>query len=238
MGSFSLSPFKRLALGAGVFLAFLTGCAYEGNIDTPPTIKLTWFSYLEGQDIREQCGPDSLVRYRLVYNADYNKQLRSYEVTADGAGGAYLVSRAQTGRGIDLTKFSLSDPLAMGGEWKRSQLRITAEDLASLNNDLTASGAFEPAPVGLRLYSNEYYWVSSLCKDGQFYFNAWLYPSDRYNKIVFLEFFRQYDETGVAFAPPKEVGPEGRFSASHANSTQMVFQVRVEQNGLEGVAGL
>lgn len=229
----------RVFLSSAVLLLLAAGCAYRGSIDTPPTLKVTWFSYLSGEDIKAECNANSEVRFRMIYNADYNKQLRTYEVTADGAGGAYFVARAQTGEGLDLRKFSLSDPLAVGGAWEKSQLRLDAAQLEDITGALAVSGAFGPAPVGLRLFSNEYYWVTSLCYQGQYHFNAWLYPSERYGKLEFPQVLEKYDETGVAVAPPQEVSPEGRLIGTTRERTrQNIFQSRVTADGLEGLPGI
>src|SRR5262245_6550826 len=76
----------------GVLLA---ACAYRGDIDNPIIRKLSWFSYLDGTDIRTTCADGAPDGYRLVYNGRYEEQVRSYEIFADGAGGAYLVARAK-----------------------------------------------------------------------------------------------------------------------------------------------
>lgn len=86
-------------LACGV-LALLAGCAYHGgagqSIDNPGVRKVAWFSYLDGGDIRETCTEGAAERYRLVYNGQYYKQTRSYEIFAglpDGA--AKLAARAR-----------------------------------------------------------------------------------------------------------------------------------------------
>ena len=96
----------------------LAGCTYRGDIDNPAVRKVSWFSYLDGTDIRTACvegAPDS---YRLVYNGRYEEQVRSYEITADGAGGAYLTARAK-GR-TNAFDVSFDDVLAPW-RWKRSR---------------------------------------------------------------------------------------------------------------------
>ena len=48
---------------------------------------MTWFSYVNGEDLRAQCSSDEPDRYRLIYNSKANAQLRTYEVRAAGDGG-------------------------------------------------------------------------------------------------------------------------------------------------------
>src|SRR5690348_16022930 len=80
----------------------MAGCAYHGgsvtDIDNPVVQKTAWFSFLDGHDIREACaalGPKAPARYRLIYNGQYEEQLRVYEIEATPAGGGSLHARAK-----------------------------------------------------------------------------------------------------------------------------------------------
>src|SRR3546814_378669 len=104
----SLTQAARTLLRAAAVLLpclLLAACLYRGNIDDPMTIKATWLSYLNGDDMRAACVEGAPLQYRLIYNADYDEQLRSYEVTgtpgSDGdAGGGRLVVRVLGSSGI------------------------------------------------------------------------------------------------------------------------------------------
>lgn len=227
------------AVGGGNLLA---ACSYQGDIDEPVTIKATWFSYLNGDDIRAACTEGSGRRYRLVYNADYNEQLRSYEVTDDGSGGATLVSRVQGPGGVRLSEFRFTDPLGWA-RWTKSETRLDAGQLAALDAALEASGAFAAAPEGLQLFSKETYWVSSLCRDGVFSFNAWRFPSDRFEAITFDDLLFSLDQTGVAVRAPVAVplGASARANVPRirqgADETGSFFNIKVGENGLVGQRG-
>lgn len=220
----------------------LAACTYRGNIDNPATIKATWISYLNGDDMRAACVEGAPLQYRLIYNADYDKQLRSYEVTGartDGgdAGGARLVTRVLGQSGLVLNEMSFSDPLAFT-RWKRSEAPLAPSVVERLNAELEASGAFAPAPTGLQLFSKETYWISNLCRDGTFYFNAWRYPSDRFEDISFDSLLFALDETGVAVREPVlvRVGTSAKLNAprrQEADDTRgNYFNVKVGENGL------
>src|SRR3546814_5070289 len=78
----SLTQAARTLLRAAAVLLpclLLAACLYRGNIDDPMTIKATWLSYLNGDDMRAACVEGAPLQYRLIYNADYDEQLRSYE---------------------------------------------------------------------------------------------------------------------------------------------------------------
>ena len=224
-----------LAVAAGG----LTACTYRGDIDSPATIKATWFSYLNGDDIRARCVEGAPDAFRLVYNADYNEQLRSYEVVEQAAGGARLTTRVQGRSGLPLSRLDLRDPLAWA-RWTTSETELDAEDLAQLIAALERSGAFRAAPAGLNLYSEETYWVSSLCRDGVFSFNAWLFPSERFAGIAFAEVLFAHDGTEVAVRPPKDAPPGARARATvpqrrdASDKTGSFFTLRVGENGLAG----
>ncbi len=228
-------PRPRRALGlAWLALAVLAGCAYEGAIDQPVTIKATWFSYLNGDDIRAACTEGAPSWYRLVYNGNYEEQLRSYEVVADGTGGAYYKARVQNGSGLDLTKFSFGNLQAMAG-WTTVQIRLIPVDLAALERALEASGAFGPAPVGLRLASEQFYWVASLCRDGRFHFNAWLYPSARAAGLRFPQVLLGHDGTRIAVNPPREVAGIERIRRTvKGQGGPQHFDLEVGENGFKG----
>src|SRR3546814_12427172 len=99
---------------------------------------------------------------------------------------------------------SFSDPFAFA-RWKRSEAPLGASVVDRLDALLEASGAFEPAPEGLQMFSKETYWISNLCRDGVFTFNAWRFPSDRFAAIAFDELLFALDETGVPVRDP-EIG--------------------------------
>lgn len=220
-------------------VAGLAGCAYQGKIDNPATIKATWYSYLNGDDIRAACTKGSPLHYRLIYNSDYDVQLRSYEVIGDGAGGATLIARVQGPSGVNASDISVSDPLSWA-RWTKSETTLNAAQLDRLNAALEASGAFAPAPKGLQLFSKETYWISDLCRNGGFSFNAWRYPSERYAAISFDKLLFGLDKTGVAVRAPVAV-PLGASAAASVPRRQEssdqrgnYFNVKVGENGLTG----
>ncbi|NIA72344.1 hypothetical protein HBA54_27515 [Pelagibius litoralis] len=232
-----------LVLSVGLLSFGLAACSYQGAIDNPTTIKATWFSYLNGDDIRQACAEGATLRYRLVYNADYDEQLRSYELVGDGAGGAALTARVQGPSGLVVSKLRLDDPLAWA-RWTTSQAALDAPALGRLDEALERSGAFGPAPTGLRLFSKETYWVSSLCKDGVFSFNAWVYPSERFDEISFNDLLFGHDATGVTVRPPQAIAPGERFHANVPRRRQSdddrgnTFNLQVGENGLAGYLAL
>lgn len=232
--SVSRSARAALLLAASVLL---TCCTYRGDIDNPAAIKATWLSYLNGDDMRAACVEGAPLQYRLIYNADYDEQLRSYEVTGTPAGEARLVTRVLGSSGIVLNEMTFSDPLGFA-RWKRSEAPLAASVVQRLDAALEASGAFEPAPEGLQLFSKETYWITNLCRDGRFYFNAWRFPSDRFEAISFDSLLFALDETGVPVREPVavRVGTSAKLNAPRRQESDDTrgnwFNVKVGENGL------
>ncbi len=155
-------------------------------------------------------------------------------MVGDGAGGAHFVARVMTGKGLNVTRFSLTDLSAIGA-WTKAQDRLNPTETAAFERKLDASGAFGPAPVGLRLASEQFYWIASLCRDGRFHFNAWRYPSARYDGLSFPAGLLDHDGTGIAINPPRKfVGIERARRKVQRDQGRQVFDLEIGGNGLAG----
>ena len=235
----------RLVALAPVFASLgllLAGCTYQGAIDTPVTQKATWFSYLNADDIRASCRPGAPTQLRFVYNGTYNDQVRSYELVADGSGGATQTSRVQ-GR-PNLTSIAISgfSDLMAPWRWTRSTANLTSAEADALGSALRQSGFFVPLEDRLVLHSIGYWWIVAGCNDGEFVFHAWDHPSPAFDALTFPDLLLARDSTGVPITsariiPPSErsVPATRRISESDAGPT---FQVEVDGNGLVGFAPL
>ncbi|WP_125932998.1 hypothetical protein [Kiloniella majae] len=212
-------------------LLFAAGCTYQGDIDKPYTQKATWFSYVGGDDIRARCAP-GLTEYRLIYNAVYDEQIRSYEIKGKPGGPAEMVSRVQEGHGLDVTEISLSDPLGQFG-WKKSVTTLSVSEMDELESLLKISGAGEPITKGARLRSDDFYWVSALCYDGAFVYNGWKKTPEGFEHLAFMPFLLKHDETGVEVNPFRDVGGKhiARLHQSKAEKRKH-FDLEVSNNGL------
>ncbi|HEX9461716.1 MAG TPA: hypothetical protein VGB82_03880 [Alphaproteobacteria bacterium] len=233
-------PRHRLILFLGLAGLALAGCTYSGGIDNPLVRKFEWFSYVAGDDIRSKCGPGSPPQYRLVYNANWDEQVRAYDLRQSFAqdGGAMLFTQVFGGY-TNVSSFSLTDPLgpARGAS---GQVRLTPEEYQALVRGIDESGFREPSPKGLRLESWDFYWIVAGCVDGQFHFNAWLYPSERFATIKFDKWLIALDGTGVPPNPLRKLdSAEQRYLADYPRrrtygGTGYTFELVVGENGLAG----
>lgn len=214
-----------------------SACAYTGaGLDNPAVRKFSWFSLVEGEDIRAACAPDSIDQFRLVYNGLYEEQLRVYAISGfsrgDGTYRAHVIEPANLAAGI-----TLDDPMR---PWrgKEAERRLSPEEYQRLLRSFEASGMFEPPPVGLELPSNRFYWTAAMCRGGVYHFTAWRHPSPRYDRLVFDKELLALDATGVPYLAPHPIRPDPQERHRIENQQQIYFSLRVGERGLTGSGGL
>ncbi len=230
------------ATAALLAAALLTACAYRGGVEDPATRKLTWFSYLQGDDIRDACAaPVPSWELRLVYNGHWDRQVRTYDLVEDGAGGAYMTVRASPSDTGNIMNLQLGD-LAAPWRWERQERRLDPQARAALESALAESGMETPPPRNLRLKSWGSYWVAIECRDGDVIFNAWAYPSERWDDLELREALAPHDIREIAFmepqAPSPAEDPRGGLPRGRDARTSNHFEMVVRDNGLVGVGGL
>jgi hypothetical protein len=188
------------------FLAPLVvaGCTtFTGSADDPVERSLTWFSYVAGDDIKAACGSGGPDRFRFVYNAVYDRQVRAYDLRFEAAGGATLDARARNRPG-NLARFQLTNPL---GPWEleRSEASLTNEQADGIVTALKADEGTAPPSAGRQVKSNEFYWIVAACETGRF--RLQLFEAERTDlaALVFARALLADDDTGIAFAPSRRV---------------------------------
>lgn len=226
---------RRLALALASIMV-LAACEYGGPAGNFITQRLTWLSYLDGEDIREACGPGAPDRYRLVYNADYENQARGYDAIPLPGGGAVL--RVQVDRGLVIDSVRLDEVLQLGVP-VGGAVRLSEAEFAELQARLLESGAFAPPPVGLRLNSRQFYWIVSGCRDGDSFLTGYRFPSERFEQITFDQFLFRRDRSGVPIRRPTRSTYEREVFGCDSRALQegrACFNVEIGENGLVGVA--
>ena len=217
----------------------VAGCSYSGGVGNPLTRKATWFSYLNGDDVRDRCASYSdRLEVRLIYNGNFTEQVRSYEINSDGTGGARVTARAMPQDAGNLLNFKLSDPLATG-RWEKSTVALSAAERAQLVARLKDSGVFQRAPRGLDLKSWGSYWVSIACRDGELFFNACTAGSERWDRQELWQIVRPLDDTGVPVYQPHparfEDSPTIARSSGDRRQADVYFLMTTGDNRLVGL---
>lgn len=226
----------RVVPGLGALLVglLLLGCRADGGVPGNPIgIKLQWFSVLDGDDFRDGCGTGSPDRYRLIYNARFEEQLRVYDVT-DYGNEAILLARA-VAPGFVLTQGR--DALDFG--WQKSKARLSSQEFAEFRRRLRESGFQEPTPVGLELFSPDFYWVGMSCEGGTFHYTAYARPSPAFDALTFPEFLFAHDQTGLAVNRPRRIPASERLRAlgggmGPPEDRYPAFRMVVDEEGIEG----
>ena len=144
---------KRV-FAASFALILLAGSAAFGqradrNVDMPIVRSIHWFDYVGGDDIRQACGKDGRNRLRLIYNAIYDEQVRTYEVflQPDGTAGLSMGVLANQG---NVTNLLVADPGDVFNPWRmrRGERILNADETRDLMGLLQAGAAFGPPRDG------------------------------------------------------------------------------------------
>ena len=226
---------RLLTLGLPGIAVFLAACAYQPT-DNPAVRKFSWFSYLNGDDLRSACTADNPGQYRLVYNGIYVEQVRTYDLKAS-ADGAEM--RVQVTGKADLRDISVEEAGDLMNPWRGTieTVHLRPSDLDLLKRSLRSSGAFEPVAPGLQLSSDAFYWMVSACDGGRFHFNAYLWPSDRFKAASFAKLLNAWDPTKIAVNPPRPAtGYEIHGDKVHDGAIQ--FNLMTGEGGLAMVKPL
>jgi hypothetical protein len=222
-----------LALVLGV----LAGCV-NAPLGNPLGRSLGWFNYLDASDIRSACTQRSGERYRLIYNAIWGEQVRIYDLAAAPADVQDSLS-VRIFFPEDLNSIDLRDPFKLY-RGHTGVVPLSAADMSAFRAVLRASGFDAPAPRGLTLPSDGFYWVVAACRDGVFHYSAYAYLSERFAAIGFDRWLFDHDPTGVAVNPPRPSEPRSptRNVRVSEGTSYTVFDMTVGDNGLVGVGAL
>lgn len=234
----------RAVLGILSVVLMIWGCAYRGR-DDALSQRFTWFSYMNGDDIRAACVPGAIDRYRFVYNAVYTKQARTYDFRPNPNGDGWRLKARVLGP-ADLSSVSISpsavieDPLDLLAPFagRKSMLTLSGRDIDVLDERLAQSGFFQPAPKGLSLYSEDFFWIGVACVNGRLIFNAWKYPSAGFEALTFPPLLFSWDETGVAVNPPRRLTNFDIYGEASPKDEYVRFSLKVGENGLAGAGTL
>ena len=228
-----------------LIVAWMSGCTYSGR-DDAISQRFTWYSYMNGDDIRAECEPGSLDRYRFVHNGVYIKQARTYDIAPDPGFG--FVLKARVLGPSDLSNVVIQDPLGTLAHDPLDLLALFAgvarstglgsRDIDALDAALAGSGFFQPAPSGLYLRSEDFFWVGVACVGGRLAFNAWKYPSSRFDNLTFPRLLFAWDSTGVAVNPPRQLSLFDIYGQATVEDRYPRFTLVVDDDGPVGTGTL
>jgi hypothetical protein len=234
-------------LSVVIFLA-CNGCAYHGaastDIENPAVQKVAWFSFLDGHDIREACAPlvggavaDAPAHYRLVYNGQYSEQIRAYEIVGGTSSGGTLTARAKGHSSLSDWWIAGTQDLLAPWRWHESTAALSADEVVQFRAALAGSGFGSGAPQGLRLSSQDFYWVAAGCEAGQFHYYAWVEQDGSLDAAKFQDFLLRHDGTGLPFRPSRVLNADERqrLGTAHGRNFNGEFTLEVHGEGLGGL---
>jgi len=172
---------------ATALLWLMAGCANSGASAFHRAERLTWYGFLNGDDLRAACGADSPDHYRLILTDDRTRRVHIYEVMGEAAahaaapaGGAAIEARAIALS--DLARVDLSDPVepATGTP---DRTRLDAGQFGRLKDRLAEVGVFEAVPDDQHLPAGGFTWLVSGCHDGRFFFSSYSLPTPEYRDV-------------------------------------------------------
>lgn len=235
-GKLSFIPLSvvLVALSIGI-----SGCAYQPGEtvgQNPVARKFTWFSYLDGRDIRENCTQGSPLRLRAVYNGIYDEQIRTYDLKPRlGEAGAFDLSVRVIGE-ADLSEIKVGRFSQLLDPWRGAGAKtiLRSKDAELFVNALRSDGVLMAAPEGMELHSDDFYWIVSGCIEEKWAFHAFKWPDSSFKSAQFPVLLTGWDMTGIAINPPRKVfgivNPQRRPEETRAD-----FQVRISKEGLWGI---
>lgn len=168
----------------GVFVAgaaLLSACSYTANSDiqNPVVRKASWFSYLNGDDLRSACSAgEAEGRIRLTYNADYYKEVRSYNILPYAGNETFKLESYVFGPAdVSQINVTLNAPLGfLGG--KKVEQNISRSQYLSLTDAMVKDGFGTQNRDGLRLFARDFYWVALGCSKKHITLAAWSSAKD------------------------------------------------------------
>ena len=205
---------KAMAAALGLTLA-ITPAAWaqrpDRTVEQPIVRSLNWFSYVASEDIRAACRPGSRNRVRLIYNALWEEQVRTYELflQPDGTAGLNVGVLVDQGSATNVSSITIGELGDATSPWRmrRGQRLLSAADTGELMGLLQSSNAFGPPRDGLRLPDNDFWWTVASCRNGVWGFQAYHYPTDRFTNVRFAEKLFALDNVGVAVNRPRNLEP-------------------------------
>ena len=227
----SLLWFFRVSMGLVVMI--LSSCSYQGGSEQPAIRKFTWFSYIAAEDIRTRCDYSSDSQYRFVYNGVYNEQVRTYDISQVEKDRYKIKINVTEEADFSSISLNLDDPdLFQPWRPKSSVTNVSIKDVDILQKTLRNIGFFDSPPPSKNLSSINFYWIVSVCIDGEFSQNAYFWPDDKFKKAQFPKLLSIWDFTDIPINPPRETTNFRIYGTTETKNFRNHFNLKFGSNGL------
>ncbi|MBC6441474.1 MAG: hypothetical protein GDA49_13945 [Rhodospirillales bacterium] len=174
-------------------------------------------------------------RLCLIYNADFNNETRTFDFVAQPGGGASLTSQRWSTAGT----FVATGSSILGAlEPQSANAAVTPDQMNGLVTALDASDFYGSPPVGTTLRSDDDFWSSVACLDGQFMVQA--YPRDRLDRVAFTQALKALDPIGrplppvvlKSLPPLNSVGQQGRNRGVRQGGSELYYSAAVGEDSI------
>jgi len=201
---------KTFAAALGLVMVASTASAQRADrkVDPPIVRSFNWFGYVAGDDIRSSCGKDGRNRLRLIYNAIYDEQVRTYEIFLQPDGTAGMTAGVLADQG-NVSNLAIAEGGDVLNPWRmrRGQRLLNPGETRELLALLDASAAFGPPRDGMRLPDVDFWWTVASCRNGGWGFQAYHYPTDNFANVKFATKLFAWDPVPVTVNPPRKLEP-------------------------------
>lgn len=233
--------FPRGFVLLGAALLLLGACvAREGGINDPIQRNFQWFSFVGGDDIRARCVSGAPDRYRFVFNAVWEEQVRVYELERlPGGQGAQFGVTVIRGAPNLLQAYLIDSP-AVGST--RAQTRLTEQEYRDLVRSVDQAGFARMPANGMRLQSYDFYWLVNACTGGRWHLNAWRRQDPGFERLGFDRLLFGHDRTGIAVNPTRVIDPAQRLiqhgdaPSERGRAASTTFELMIRDGRLFGHA--
>ena len=212
-----------------VVALLLVDCSAQGPATNTFVMRSQWLSYVQGDDITALCEPGAPARIRLIYNAIYTEEVRTFDLTAIDQGATSMATRRWRGdSAITLRNGSFEGSMAP----EEGEAFTGPDDTRAIVEALDASGFYTAPPDGLTLRSDDFFWVGSACIDGVFMIQT--YPKNRFGEITFASLLANFDPISASLPVARELDlrPMNSVHAgppqhSNSDSTSLFYRIDV-----------
>lgn len=231
----------RLVLPLCVIFLLVQGCTAQGVTQDPVNRVFTWFSYMNGDDLRAVCTQGATDRYRLIYNARWTEQVRSYDIVAarplPGTQGIGVPVEAELTAQAFAPAPIFNAYLARlnGGEaTQTAQVRVAPDIFATLEAAIWQV-ATQPESEANWLRSDRYFWLVMGCREGAFRLRGFEVTPQSHDALIFLAPLQSIDPAVQPLAPPR-VLPDQPYAQTAGERTrrEVRFRVQVRNNHVVG----
>ncbi len=184
----------------------LAACSYKNTIDQSPLArKLSWFSYLASDDIRDKCGKTVVTQFRFVYNAMYLEQVRTYDLGPLNRNLSRIKINIMQKAELSLVEMD-ANKIDFFKPWRpiKTNTDIRTKDVELLIKSLESIDFFSQNERTTRLASKDFYWLVTACVNGVFSQKAYPWPKYKFEDLGFISLLKLWDFSNIRYNRPRK----------------------------------